>query len=58
MNDVRFGPGSDDDLQLWLDEVQCNGYEVAIEDCGHAGWAVTDCDHNEDAGVVCVAGEI
>ena len=45
-----YGLGSG---QIWLDEVQCFGTELTIEDCSHDGWRSHDCSHSEDAGVRC-----
>ena len=47
-----YGGGSG---RIWLDNVNCVGTEVTIENCFHNGWGVEDCDHHEDAGVKCSA---
>ncbi|XP_034648420.1 deleted in malignant brain tumors 1 protein-like isoform X6 [Trachemys scripta elegans] len=47
---ARFGRGSD---HIWLDEVHCAGTEVALSDCRAEPWGASNCDHGEDAGVVC-----
>ena len=38
---------------IWLDNLMCNGSEYAIEDCPHPGLGVHNCNHSEDAGVLC-----
>ncbi|XP_067170477.1 deleted in malignant brain tumors 1 protein-like [Apteryx mantelli] len=47
---AQFGQGHD---PIWLDEVNCTGTEGAITECGLNSWGAHNCDHGEDAGVVC-----
>lgn len=56
-NAVAFGNatfGSDNYVPIFMDEVKCTGSETHIAQCQlPQGWALHDCDHNEDAGVRC-----
>ncbi|XP_025112204.1 neurotrypsin-like [Pomacea canaliculata] len=36
-----------------LDDVYCIGTEGNLTQCTHSPWGVSNCDHNEDAGVDC-----
>nr|XP_033817435.1 deleted in malignant brain tumors 1 protein-like [Geotrypetes seraphini] len=45
-----FGKGND---KIWLDNVKCNGTEALLANCTHDPWGETDCNHEEDAGVLC-----
>ncbi|RVE59012.1 hypothetical protein OJAV_G00199950 [Oryzias javanicus] len=47
---ARFGEGSD---PIWLDNVACSGSESSLTQCGHNGYGTHNCQHNEDAGVIC-----
>ena len=47
---AHFGQGIG---QIWLDNVNCAGYEASIKNCQHSGWGMHNCGHSEDASVIC-----
>ncbi|KFQ70020.1 Deleted in malignant brain tumors 1 protein, partial [Phaethon lepturus] len=38
---------------IWLDDVNCTGSEDTLSECLARPWGTHNCDHGEDAGVVC-----
>ncbi|XP_071111546.1 scavenger receptor cysteine-rich type 1 protein M130-like isoform X2 [Haliotis cracherodii] len=38
---------------ILLDDTDCRGSETSVSQCGHAGIGATNCDHSQDAGVIC-----
>ncbi|XP_075185913.1 scavenger receptor cysteine-rich type 1 protein M130-like [Anomaloglossus baeobatrachus] len=42
---------------IWLDDIECGGTETHIWDCPTSPIGKHDCDHNEDAGVLCSGKE-
>ncbi|NXG47963.1 SRCRL protein, partial [Psilopogon haemacephalus] len=47
---ARFGQGSG---LIWLDDVGCDGTESALTQCPARPWGHNNCNHGEDASVVC-----
>ena len=39
---------------IQLDDLSCTGTEKNLALCGHRGWGKNNCDHTEDASVICV----
>nr|ACT53266.1 scavenger receptor cysteine-rich protein [Azumapecten farreri] len=50
VGNAYFGSGSG---SILMDDVQCVGTEQNIAQCVYGGFGVHDCDHSEDAGVIC-----
>ena len=50
-SDSRFGIARSSDF--WLDNVNCTGNELYIDDCNHNGWGRHDCSASEAAKVIC-----
>ncbi|XP_029365021.1 deleted in malignant brain tumors 1 protein-like [Echeneis naucrates] len=50
MQSAHFGQGSGN---IWLDDLTCSGHESSLTECGHGGVGVQNCNHGEDAGVIC-----
>ncbi|GAB1603362.1 scavenger receptor cysteine-rich type 1 protein M130-like, partial [Argonauta hians] len=47
---AKYGPGTG---PIWIDNLKCSGNENYITDCQFNDWGNTDCNHDEDAGVMC-----
>ena len=46
----QYGPGRG---QIWLDEVECIGYESTIAECQHNPWGYHNCGHGQDVSISC-----
>ncbi|XP_072021383.1 uncharacterized protein [Amphiura filiformis] len=51
---ATWGQGEE---EIILDEVKCTGEESAISGCLHSGFGEHNCEHSEDAGVICDDGQ-
>ncbi|XP_042372817.1 scavenger receptor cysteine-rich domain-containing group B protein-like, partial [Plectropomus leopardus] len=45
-----FGPGTG---TILMDNLKCKGMETTLQNCSHIPSDVHNCDHFEDAGVIC-----
>lgn len=50
---AHFGPGTG---PVWLDEVNCEGTEPTLRRCPAEPWGRHNCNHHEDAAVICAGG--
>ncbi|XP_023364925.1 antigen WC1.1-like, partial [Otolemur garnettii] len=50
LGEAAFGPGNG---SIWLDDVQCKGWESSLWACAAQPWGQSNCKHEEDAGVRC-----
>jgi len=53
INTYGIGSGA-----IWLDDVECRGWERHISECSHRWWGVHNCGHNEDVAVSCVSDKL
>ena len=48
-----FSPNASPSVPIWLNNVNCNGFESRLIDCRHSGLGNHSCDHHQHAGVAC-----
>ena len=48
--DSLIAPGNG---TIWLDDVRCSGSEAVLQNCPHAAWGTTNCEHEEDVSIAC-----
>ena len=46
-----YGPGSG---PIWLDDVNCEGSEISIDECQHGEWGTHNCNHRGDVYINCI----
>ena len=39
--------------RIWLDDMQCTGYEPDVIYCPHAGWGQHNCSLDDDVAISC-----
>ena len=49
---AEFGQGTG---RIWRDNVGCRGTESMLSSCSANSWGFHNCDHSDDAGVVCTS---
>ena len=55
VSNAQFG-SADLEVPIWMDRLQCFGSEEALDQCRFSGWGDNSCDHDDDAGVICLDG--
>lgn len=50
-----FGQGNSQ-MEIWMDDVNCQGDEIDLFRCNRTAMGSHNCQHSEDAGVVCSLG--
>lgn len=49
----NLGPGGFSDQEIWIDDLNCNGDEETLTDCGRNRWGNNNCGHTEDIYLFC-----
>ena len=53
LRNAEFGEGSE---KIWLDDVDCFGWENSLDECSYLGRMHISCGHEKDAGIRCKNG--
>ena len=53
VDSAYFGSGTQA-FPVLIDGIKCGGTETNVGLCHTGFWGVNDCDHNEDAGLLCI----
>jgi len=51
---AHFGQGNG---PILLDDLNCLGSEMDIQQCANKGWYTNNCQHSEDVAVLCNGGK-
>lgn len=56
-NASQYDSNGPESMRTWLDDLQCTGTELSIENCAGNAWGDENCSHGEDVGILCEGSE-